>query len=123
MRRRSGGPECLSLLFVPVFLLTDCLVLPDEGTGLEENEAEGTFDITSSAREMKEGPPTIVSGVCKTVIPGSGVVEDTGGGREISATTPPRLILSFGTLGKLKPDMASNNQDLNMAVGEPRWEG
>ncbi|KAL2513898.1 hypothetical protein Fot_27869 [Forsythia ovata] len=64
------------------------------------DRTEGISDVTSCANGMEEGIPTIVFDVYKTVTPGTDTAKGTGDGGRISSTTPPRLILSLGTLEK-----------------------
>ena len=101
----GGGIEvqnASSLLSAPAFLLPNCRKLSDRDTDPIGNGTEGISDVTFGANGMEEEIPTIVSGICKTVTPRTDVAEGTGCGWRISSTTPPYLILSLGTLKKIK---------------------
>ncbi|KAL2478933.1 hypothetical protein Fot_47947 [Forsythia ovata] len=95
-----GVQNAPSQLSISTFLLSDCLELLGDDTGPTRNEVEGASDVTAGAGEIKKELPTTTSDVCKTVTPGTGAAKGTRDGGRISCTTPPRLILSFGTLGK-----------------------
>ncbi|KAL2488912.1 hypothetical protein Fot_42204 [Forsythia ovata] len=85
-----------------------CLLLPDylefsvEGTGPTGDEVEGASDVTTGVAEIKKELSTIVSGVYKTVTPGTDAAEGTGGGRDMLSTTPPTPYLELWNVGKIK---------------------
>ncbi|KAL2559204.1 hypothetical protein Fot_03943 [Forsythia ovata] len=82
------------------FFFLDHLKFSVGDTGLVRSGTEGTPNVISSAKGTEGKLLTIVPGASETEIPITDAAHDTEGRGGISSTTPPHLILSFGTLEK-----------------------
>ncbi|KAL2519962.1 hypothetical protein Fot_23885 [Forsythia ovata] len=107
--------DACSPLSTPGFFFADYLTFSGGGMGLAGFDGDEISAVASGAGGIW-GIPTTVSGSCSTVGLEPDAVGDAKWGREASSTTPPRLILNFGTLEKWKPDMTGSNQSPGMMV-------